>query len=72
MLTSNAIYFFPRYIEQLIASAEAAVNEVVRRGVRFLLLLFNTNGFRFARPSLGLHVSPYLVHYPPFGLIICI
>jgi hypothetical protein len=36
------IYFFPRYIEQLIGSAEAAVNEVVRRGVRFSLTFFST------------------------------
>jgi hypothetical protein len=29
------LFAFPRYIEQLVASAEAAVNEIVRRGVSF-------------------------------------
>lgn len=32
----DGLFAFPRYIEQLVASAEAAVNEIVRRGVRFI------------------------------------
>jgi hypothetical protein len=34
------LFAFPRYIEQLVASAEAAVNEIVRRGVSFFTALF--------------------------------